>query len=208
MCPAEAGTGALLSWNHHAGAVPTVCSRHQCMNLSCQGVFIYLCTCGFIDGPQTNFKGVSPPPTVSECLDVVILSQWKQYGFVLYIYIMHSWTLGMIFFFFSLTKPFYLQSPSLFSVVSLSSFCRMSVTRCDTVLPRSSTAACAASVCLWNTWQCSPCAPRTPLRRGGLTLASVWWKTSTFAESTSNSTLPSVVKQQNKLCQFEHLYLF
>lgn len=51
---------------------------------------------------------------------------------------------------------------------------RMSATRCDSVSPRSFTGACAVSVYRWNTWRCSLCAPRTPLRRGGLTLASVW----------------------------------
>lgn len=73
---------------------------------------------------------------------------------------------------------------------------RMSATRCDSVFPRSSTGAYVASVCPWNTWRCLLCVPRTLSKRGGLTLASAWWKTSTYAESTSNSTLPSAVKKQ------------
>lgn len=86
------------------------------------------------------------------------------------------------------------------------SFFRMSATKCDSVSPRSSTEACAASVCLWNTWQCLLCVQKTLLRRGGLTLASAWWKTSTYAESTSNSTPPSAVRAEQDLNLFFTLF--
>lgn len=97
--------------------------------------------------------------------------------------------------------PFHPPHHFLFSVSSSLRY-RMSATRCDSVLPRSFTGACAVCGYRWNTWQCSLCAPRTPLRRGGLTLASAWWKTSTYAASTSNSTLPSAVKKPNDIWWF------
>lgn len=94
--------------------------------------------------------------------------------------------------------------------VFLSWLFRMSATRFGSVFLRSSTGAYVASVCRWNTWQCLLYVPRTLLKRGGLTLASAWWKMSTYAESTSNSTLPSAVKKQ-KLFQWNlnlEFYLF
>lgn len=116
-----------------------------------------------------------------------------------------------IFFFSSLQiiNKFLLIADQMIEIIILTSksliptvFCasRTSATRCDSVFPRSSTEACAASACRWSTWQCSLCVPRTPSKRGGPTLASVWSKTSTFAESTSNNTPPSVVRNFNQIC--------
>lgn len=91
----------------------------------------------------------------------------------------------------------------LFLIIIVTFFCvflfsvRMSATRCGSVFPRSYTGAYVASVCPWNTWRFLLCVPRTLLKRGGLTLASAWWKMSTYAESTSSSTLPSAVKILN-----------
>lgn len=146
VCPAEAGAGTLLSRNHHARAVPAVCSRHQCENLN--KLLLVLQLIFFVYKPIR----------------------------------------------FNRLLPF--QNAILLNAFDFSPCCRMNATRCDSVFPRSSIEACAASACLQSTWLCLLCVPRTLWRRGGLMLASVWWKMSTFAESTSNSILLSVVSKR------------